>query len=122
MVDIANPSLEEEWPELGKVSAKTAQESAPFRRRHKRNWKRFEDGVELAKSSNKEDFQSSGVNAHTQSSPRTPCDSNNDNRSPLPSSASVGDKNRSCLLIGPNFVGYEVRLYAPISGFGKHPL
>ncbi|VDK41125.1 unnamed protein product [Taenia asiatica] len=117
MVDIANPSLEEEWPELGKVSAKTVQEPAPVKRRHKRNWKRFENDVELTKSASKEDSQSSSINDHTQSGLRTPCDGNNGNRSPLPSSASVADRNRSCLLIGPNFVGYEARLYAPISGF-----
>lgn len=118
MVDIVNPPVEEEWPELGKVSAKTVQEAAPVKRRHKRNWKRFEDDVGLEKAAFKEDSQSIGVSDGAQSGPRTSRrNSNDNNRSSVISNATVGDRNRSCLLIGPNFVGYEVCHHAPILGF-----
>uniref|UniRef100_A0A5K3FCN7 HTH La-type RNA-binding domain-containing protein n=2 Tax=Mesocestoides corti TaxID=53468 RepID=A0A5K3FCN7_MESCO len=135
MLHVAQPSVEEEWPELGRINHKTEKENRNIKPPGKRKWKRLDDDVALCKPPDSENAKSNSNGDNTGS--KTDSDSNRSpNRCSSSNSTSYaqrgvdnGDQSSrkingqcpdgmsNCFFVQPNFAGFEMPVTIPRPGF-----
>ncbi len=139
MFQVAQPSVDEEWPELGKVVNQPEKESVkvPVKPRNKRNWKRLDDNIALSRPADVENNDPSSSNDTRSSSSRQNSGSGKSVDRHSPSGATHrpvenGDGNfkrmnghssdnsgYTCLFVRPDFAGAEIHVTIPRPGFSK---
>lgn len=132
MFQVAQPTVDEEWPELGKVCTQVEKVPAKAHAKppKKRNWKLFEDEIPLSK-------QPGSANGANSSSSRKESRSDKSSRHVSPAEASQnrrlaeinnGCQRKSsghfsesngfvCLSVRPDFAGVEMPVTMPRPGF-----
>ncbi len=144
MFKVMPVSVDEEWPELGKVSAPNSGKvkvsfilnsylKAPTKTKNKRKWKRLDDSV-LAKPKNGDVTYKDGTSSGTISVDGSSAAPNNA-RGSVSSQKKIVDfsdntlrkhhvssENTGCLFVKPGYAGFEVPVTVPRPGFSRMTL